>query len=390
MRVRRSQVALAVLVANVLACQLILGIGDDPYRFAPPPATPGCPHGARPRRLPDASDEGPKATYIFAMRRFDLSGRTATGEPAGYDLDGVCTCDPRDTSPRRGATSCVPPASSARDGGCDYDAGIDNAMAEAFQNLDLLGGGQNDLREQIACGRENLLLFLDNYNGEADDPDVLVSLLPSFGIHEGDAAPDARACVYEDTPAGQPVDSIPPRWDGNDRWSTRQSEVRSDRPSLLLPGWVSGFHLVMDARAGEGEEDERTVPLVFGHGTVSLGGPILTATLVKTSAGSFQVEDGIFTGRTPVDDVLRALGAFRVATSISASGYLCGAPLFGAVQAFACSAADAVSPASRDFSGDPCNAVSLVLQFSAEPAKLGGVFEPDSGAPPCPQSPSCE
>jgi hypothetical protein len=403
-RTRRFFVALA-LAANVVACRLILGIGDDEFRYvAPEPAEAAAPDAGAPTRCtvghvppeaPETPDTFERNRYVFAFRGVDVSGKTDAGTVVGYDLDGVCTCDSRDTSVNAGKQTCTPP----RDAGepCDDDGGVDNALAKGFAQFAglaaLTGVNLTDPAES-ACGKQTALLLLSDYNGEANDPVVSIGLIPSHGIrepHANEEFSDAGPC--EDRAAdGTPW---PARFDGTDVWSHRREDINV-QGALTRPlnGFVRDFQLVFDGRPSRVEQP--VVLVALGGNIVTVGSPILTARLIPLDengvelrvvdgnvlstdgtprkAASFRLADGVLTGRVSAGDVLSALASIRIENA--ASKYFCTHALFPEVKKFVCGAVDSLTTPNRDFAGDPCNALSLAFHFDAMTAKLGQEFDP--------------
>jgi hypothetical protein len=373
---KRSRVLalLAIASGNALACQLILGLDDHrltvPVDAAVRDDAAECPHKRRPPGPPVAPDDGAKKTYVFAGRAADFTSRRPDGGTIGYDLDGVCTCDPRDTSARAGKPSCIAPSNSASDGGCDSEDGVDNALA-AVPELDLFFGDAGTLTTEANCGRSTILVVVEGYNGQKEDPSVQIGLMPSFGIYEGrDGEAESPECAATST--NRPRTAIGAHWDGEDIWSTRTSDIndKTGLPEHTYPGYVRDWQLVMDTAS---TKLGQSVPLVLQGAIVEFGTPILTATLVPSDAGSgFDLVDGILTGRLTTRDFIDWFGARPVSIELSPTQVACDAPGFkNAVRPVLCSLVDTVMPASNDFNDLKCNAVSLALRFRAQAARLG-------------------
>jgi hypothetical protein len=364
---------LVVLAANVWACQWILGIGNDPFSYTPP--APGrapdeCPHAVRPPPAPDASADEPKNDYVFAVRTVDATGRRPDGTLLGYDLDGVCTCDPRDTSSHAGRASCVSPANGSALGGCDDDGGIDNANAHTnVFSAEVIGPLQEQADALIRCGGSTALIIITEYNGKADDPRVFVAVVPSYGIFEGDAG-TADGC-YD--PAQPPADpTVPPRWDGQDRWSLPEGhyDYNTRQPVLTFPGWVNNYTLVLDTRAAQ---RTGSIPMPVASGLLSMGTPTLTARIVPQPSGSFRLEDGVMAGRARIEDVLDIMGGLKIKGVNGESNDTCNPLVLNLLRPILCSAADVVASPERDFRGDPCDALSFTFSFTAEPALVSNI-----------------
>lgn len=131
MRLRRALVVLAA-GTSLVACQLLVGMGDDPFSVSvtPPPlplsdasseeaaALPDlCAHRGPPPR-PEGGAGGDNRRFVLAVDSYILDDSTA-----GFDLDQVCTCDPLDRSKGAGRATCVARAGAdGRQGERDRDA----------------------------------------------------------------------------------------------------------------------------------------------------------------------------------------------------------------------------------------------------------------------------
>lgn len=422
-RARAGIVAVA-LALPVAACQLLVGIGDDNFTYvadAPAAETSNdagdagspdlCAH-ATTLSAPDTTDGPDGPMFVFALNGGSATGRNDAGAIAGFDLDGVCTCDPRDLSERRGQPSCVPPVGAIRTGGCDDDAGIDNAAAGIFDQLlafsdsgVLISDLDQTLYDAVTCGKQTVLVALQKYNGLANDPSVFVSVMPSDGIRDAHAAgdPASALCMFNGTPfPGQPY---PAKRDGTDRWSVLPGYVNAAGFPARTPaqGWVKDFHLTFDLRAESAAQGSQLVSFIFGTKFVAVASSVFQARLVPLDengkelaidaqgkivapggkATSFALADGTLTGRASASDVLSAVGSFRVGAVHADGGDLCASALYPLLKETVCSAADVMDLPTRDFAGDPCNALSLVLQFDAAPAAFGKVHEPERDGGGC-------
>lgn len=410
--IRSLPVALALalaLVTSTSACNAILGIGDDPFRFvpdaasdpdasAPNDATPParCSQGAtlptRPAVLD--RDDGPRLT--FALRRIDLSGRAADGGVTGFDLDGVCSCSATDDSAHAGAPSCTPPDASTSSG-CDQARGIDNAIVGS--GIDSLarsfGVALDEPTTHAACGRKTVIVLLDRYNGAADDPEISIAFVTSFGIKDrpdGGERLDASDCFGGTPPAPPwPGPPWPAKMDGTDVWTYRSADYNGKVPLRPVVGWVRDFRIVLDRRSTEGRDEDNLAFLVSDR-VVPIGSPVMTAQLVPLDdrglelaivdggivgpssepvrAATFALRDGVVSGRVRAADLLSTLGAFKVSPAPDEK-FLCNEPAFALAGALLCGSVDTMAVPSLDFRGQPCNAMSFVLQFDAVPAALG-------------------
>lgn len=385
---RPALVLAVVVLPAAVACQALVGIGDDRFTFSPPDAgsdastvTDRCPHSLPPG-VPDVKDTDTQRSFVFSARRIDTALRAPSGQALGFDLDGMCTCDTR--SPEQKPTCTLPPAPLAA-GGCDEDAGIDSALLHVFEDP-RLAGASSIFSADLACGRRTLLMVLAGYNGLRDDPDVQVGTILGDGIrepHDGGEAPSAPGCGG-DFADGGPL--FPPKWDTSDRWAVRVGDVAYPPTGPLATararGWVNDYELVVDGSA--------SMSIVMGPELVTISSPKMSAHLVpvddegrdlpldaegKTSAppAAFRIENAVLAGRATAASVLAAAGRSKVGGG--PEDYLCAPkfPVYQQIKSVICSAVDLPALAERDFKGDPCDALSFTIGFDGAPAGIGTV-----------------
>jgi hypothetical protein len=412
---RRRTVALAIgtIAALASACQILIGIGEDKFTVvteagaadAGDDAGPGC-QQVQPIARPEGVEDGVSLPpLLFAMRTTQVTGRSDAGVPVGFDVDRVCTCAPNDRSPHDGGTSCRPPPNALSRDGCDEDGGVDNAslkLFELFGRLPEFSSFAEAMSRQTECGRLNLLIFVRGYNGTANDPKIDLLAMESFGIREPHDAgdPDNEACGYF---AGGPklMGPFPARFDGTDRWSVRTNSVTrppGGNPEPTRPtgaGWVTNWHIVYDGRIGGGPA---TVPIIFGNNVLNIGTPIMVARIVPVDAAgadipigpdnaplstpvSYRLADGIFVGRSSLNDMISRLGALEIGPETDGDQrYFCSEKnqfLYVAVKTNVCAAPDIMADPRDDFAGQECDALSLNLQFTATKASFGMDYDPE-------------
>jgi hypothetical protein len=401
MKLRRGFFVVAAVVMPLVACQVIVGIDDHHFTtvapeaatiVGPPPdgatATLTCAKGVGPVQRPQAVDKADLLPIVFAMRNASFGAKGKNGDVVGFDLDGVCTCDPADVSVHEGGVSCVPPAKPDLMGSCDDDGGIDNAvghLVDGFSAVPGFASPDNSINSAITCGRQTLLYTLSNYNGLANDPSVVISAVVALGIHEPHADGgelDGAACnvTEADFEAGA---AYPAKFDGTDSWSPTNAT-----PPEIGTGWVTNFQLVFDGRS-HGSENAHLLPIFLGSHIVTVGSPVFVAHLIPLGesgevlqtdsagnilgnggkASSFRLDNGRLAGRTSTSDMLAAVGSIR----LGGTSDLCAqkAP-YCIVKSAVCNAADSMKLPSSDFTGQGCDALSIVLQFDAVVAKQGG------------------
>ena len=128
-----------------------------------------------------------------------------------------------------------------------------------------------------------LVLMLQSYNGLANDDEVFVVPLESFGTE--DPRREAGAC-------------LPPQGDGTDVWRISDSVLVGDTNPLrtALKGYVVDSQLVVDTRAGL-QPDNPSIQLPRAGPELSVRTPVLTGKLVNAGDGGFGLVDGVLTGR---------------------------------------------------------------------------------------------
>jgi len=324
---------------------------------APPP----CPEVFPPTKpaADDPSDAGDQA-FVVALHTLDLGIRTDGGAPPlfGYDLDQVFTCCDG------GPSSCTPPVVGNH---CDESAGRDNSGGQLIANLALLDPtvfNATTISERLQDGVYSLLIQIQSYNGQPNDTQVVAAIYASDGLETvGDAAPP------------------PAKWDGTDVWSVDQAFVLSGgNGSPIVPtdydahAYVSNGTLVMQVN----------FPLSLGTTstgaiTIALTGGVITAQLEPAGDGTFHLTNGQVAGRWNVSSVLAA------AQSLTLAGQsICpGSTLYGNIKEQICTAADIATTPTADNTGAACDALSIGLGFTADPAHMGNVVAGSPTSGPC-------
>jgi hypothetical protein len=388
-RPTRRGIGLLAIALYGAACHLIVGIDDHTFRVVTPDASISeerfCAHAARPPGPPTGATANEQTSIVFAMRTADISGTYPDKRPAGYDLDGVCTCDPRDRSAKRGRHSCTPPRSPGGhegDGGCDYDGGVDNAQVDPVAGIAIFAGETNNIETQANCGRTTLLIVLSRYNGTDNDSEVAVGLVVSYGLYDVAPRTDAATASCPKNSKWQPGDPFGAEWDGNDRWSPRPGDLvaGTSNPSFNFNGWVTDGVLVVDTVHRPQEQDKK-VNIVFGGAVLAVDSPVMSARITSTG-GKYRLSEGILTGRTTAADALNAVGTIETPNGRR----ICDeSSIFEVLRRAVCEVRDSIIPADRDFRDEPCNALSVVLRFEAEKASLSTEERAGDGRPrpPC-------
>lgn len=317
-------------------------------------ATPGadadtCQHALPPVR-PAKNGSADSARLVFALDALFVGLPPNAGTAAiGYDLDNVCTCP--------GPASCnAAPKKSTTANNCDGENGVDNSGAELIQTITLAAGSDGNPNAAISEGRSGLLIQLAGYNGTADDDDLQITFFSTGGTElDGDGRP------------------IRPVHDGNDTWRVRRDSLfggNGDGPNYI------GANRDDHAYVANGVLVARVdFPLSFGNIDAILNDMVITAR-VDGSGATTRLLDGRIVGRWRSSDLLTALDA--VADPLVTGGGVCGSSaLYQQLKGEICAAVDLRGRASED-SQQPllgCDALGMVMSFTAEVAKLGSAVD---------------
>jgi hypothetical protein len=355
--------ALAVAVACEVAFPTHLesapseaGVPDSAEASLPEAAADaGCARALPPP--PPALDPSPnvRTTFTAAAKEVVIRTQTDAGAPLGFDLDNACTCP--------GPPSCV-----SKNRQCDGPGGRDGAGDALFALLDSFFATttEGSLNDRINAGRVGFLLWVSDYNGEANDPNIYASVLLSSGI-------------VEDTDAGS---SIAPKWDGNDRWN-------------IDPRLINGFTIDQDGAYHYTPAALSTVAYVTDNTLVAL----IPSVRLSVEVAQFEVSDVVFRGDispTPygyqIDGQFSGRMSTRQVLAITSSindprnpsERLCGTN--GTFQAFrqaVCSMADIAADPANDNQGKQCDGVSVTFGVTAYSAKTGAPFRRGEIPPGC-------
>jgi hypothetical protein len=410
MRFRRAALAVGLL-ASVAACQILAGIGDDHFSVAPvaeagvdasdamPPPSEPCVR-RRPPPAPGKGSSDETGPFVVFVDSFDFSKTTDAGMPAGYDLDDVCTCFDGGTTAHAAAPSCVTPVGSA----CDGDGGIDDGFGSLIDELsglsgsfDLVGKLVSAQRDDLKCGRRALTLVLRGYNGLANDDDVSIGPVLSAGIYE--SLPDASTpgmvdpeCLFSGQDADSGAFGLAPKHDGTDVWSAPpgallpESTPTNPLPTRVLTGYVTNYQLVVSY-----EDDQHSLPFNLGGNEITFGTPLLVARLVpvneankpidlgadgtpSTKPAGFKMVDGVLGGRVTASQFVSSAGGLSTRRDADGGNVrLCDDDvLFPQLRTLICGSADIQQLQRNDFGPGKCDSLSVMIQFSANPAHLYG------------------
>lgn len=336
------------------------GLLDSSYDAGSIDAAP-CILRAPPDR-PAGADDGSDVVRWFALRGIEL-GTGLRWIELGYDLDGRCT-EPWSTD----VECAVDPEVGAIP---DAIGGVDNTFGSRL--IPLLSLAAPDLEPEVAAhftsGEEGVLVRVEGWNGEPNDPRVAVAVL--HAPRGGGPGSDLDGGVRR-----------PLALDGGDVWLAAADSLRGeglsrplveDREGYVADGTIVGrFAEGLALRFTVGTErvrfDAGADPRVDGGRaalvmTLRLRGAILTA---RPSADGLALQDGILAGRWAMSDVLAMLPDLAVCDTS-------GGPFRLAEREFR-HALDLVASGRTD-ADRACDALSVGIGMEAVAASVVGVTE---------------
>src|ERR1035438_2609574 len=311
-----------------------------------------------------------------------VSDATAPLPPIGFDLDNDCTCCT--TAPRsvcQTGGSCI--GSSVI---CDDNAGRDHIALNIFRVLPNASAAAN---AGMQAGEVSIILQISGYSGALNDTNVTVALYVSNGLV-----------------GVQDGGTVTPRHDGTDLWTvdthylatTQRGETVPDGTQCNSTTACQPIYVDDGAYVANGvlvSRPSATLPLTFGYraniggALMKLNDAVISGTLqpLQTAGGQklWGITNGSISGRWESAQLLSNLATLPNA-NVDGS-YLCGtdpqaASLYQAIKTYVCSLQDIARVQSSDNTMAKCDALSMSLGFTAEPAQLGTVYSvspPPSG-----------
>lgn len=334
--------------------------------------------GRRPLARPTTADGDNVPEVIYGLRDVVLDQEEGSlWADLGFNLDGYCTGQPvfgSECEPGRGATRPQP----------DGNEGIDNVFGAAlFPLVEVVTPGlQETARAAQMAGVGLPVLRLRNWNGEADDPRVDVTITQAVVTVPPDAdgsAPEIEIVDFEaQLPGGGAAP--PPAWEGEDYVWMRADTFLSGNPEQPLVrddnAYVVDNHIVVRLP----DRIEILFPADEVGVMVRLTGGIAVG---RMSADRTMLEDVVVAGRWSVVDLLRT--AENVGVCMGTTEYnVLNSQLEGIV--------DVRSEVGSGGVGIECDAISLGVGFTGYRLQFGGVADgrplvsacdamPDGGMP---------
>lgn len=358
----------AVATMAVASCSLVTSYDcfTEPCSRGDAAGTIDAGAGCTLRVPPPRPDGGVLETdkrIILAMNaaRLDVAPADAGPSNVGFDLDGLCTCQP---AQRPDPGSCV--NARATEPACDGPGGIDRQSTRLSGTFSRIFGDRN-LQEGLDQGSFSLLIQLTGYDETANDGLVGVSLFNGVGLH----APD-----------GGVSDGGAPSFDGGDDWILDSTSVVGGAEREFVASarddaaYVAGGRLYARVRSFT---MRFRVRFVVGAQTLSstldfqLDDIILSGDLVPLGGGAFKLERAELAARFPMRSAL-ALA--------SRAGACRGTKTYEDSREGLCALADLAGERRAD-AGAPCDAISFVLGLSAVPARYRGTADAPASFTPC-------
>jgi hypothetical protein len=332
----------------------------------------------------DPSTDPPYAGFL-AMQTIDVGASPDGGlvlpdsgaplPPIGFDLDQECTC-----CNQPAGTACMTAGScSGSNIVCDDNQGRDHVALDIFRGLPNVTGAAI---AGMQAGQFTILLQIGGYNGTLNDSNVTLAFYVSNGI--------------EGTVDGG-VGSATLRHDGTDLWTvdsrylsqgqngvTVADGTNCNGTNVCMPSYVDNNAYVSDGILVSSPSP--VLPLTFGYranfggALMELSDAIISGKLVPKMVGGrklWGLENGSISGRWASSQLLENLATLPNA-DVDGS-FLCATdPVLGSqyktLKMYICAMQDIMTNKSADNSGVPCDALSMSLGFTAEPAQVGTVY----------------
>jgi len=321
----------------------------------------------------EASDNQDAATirytFVDALSSIDLGldegALDGALPPLGWDLDGVITCP--------GNPSCVQRAGTKEN--CDDSEGRDHTGLELFRQLGPTAvAGIAAANQGMQTGVFGLIVQVKGYTGQPNATNLTVSIFASSGV------------------LGTSDGAVLLNHDGNDKWTVDPRYLQGMPPTGVDCGGSGTECVAVYASTSAYVSDgvlvaafPSDVPITFG-GRANIGGAVMTLSqmvLVGTlepaqitgNGMSWHIVNGTLSGRWGSANLLGNTATILDPTS-DAGAFLCGSdlPYQYLKNNIICPLQDIVAePQNNNNPNASCDAISMTLGFTAEPAQLGTV-----------------
>jgi hypothetical protein len=296
----------------------------------------------------------------------------------GFDMDGKCTT----LTTLKTATECHIPSYSG--GALDGPDGRDNAVGQIVQlTRNILGDklfSSDIYSKQLQQGVTNVLVRVQDFNGEANDDQVTVTTLVSAPFLATNAAP--------------------PQWMGADIWPISSDSYKADGTTPLFQdklAYVVNNQVVVSLQAADLKLVVGLSDLVKINLDLVLHGAEIVCDLQKTAVGhwGWQANHCVLGARWLADDLIRQLSHFGDPGQAAGTPLCTDSNLYSTFKKNICGLID-ITDNGVASTGTDCNALSMGLVFDMEPALIGNVYPVDPIGEKCikpgtqPSLDSCE
>jgi hypothetical protein len=217
------------------------------------------------------------------------------------------------------------------------------------------------IRDRIRDGSYGIIVSVQSWNGQPNDPNVLVSLRMAVGTENDPDGGDVR-----------------PKFDGNDVWTidpgsivAGETLVGMDCKDVGCVGLATDINAYVSNGVLVASFESLPLALTVGSGRLDIPfvGAVIVAQLTQ-GPGGYRLA-GEIAGRWPADRLLAAAGAIR--DPVTKTSLCNNAQSYNLFKRSVCTSVDLAVMPSRDRTGAPCEAMSEAIRFTASQAKVGKV-----------------
>jgi hypothetical protein len=388
----RLALAGAAIAITAAACSLAVdldGLSGGPPDGGTDAQAESCAHAVPPTR-PGGSASGGSMVITSAVRSVDLGEASTKEDPVGLDLDRTCTCITDKGSCR---------SEFSKEDLCDDKNGIDNAGAKLLKSLLAIGaeGAGSVFYTQMAeQGEWGLLLEISEYNGQANDELVTVSLYPSPGMNliagsaegaggAGGAGGSGGVGGAGGAGGNGALFAEAPGWNGQDAWPITSSALK-DGVSINQPIYTdTNAYVANNVLVAQIPELQFRFSGPNSNLSINVRSTTVMGLLEVVGDGlGVRVTKGVMAGYWRIEDVFGG-----IASLVANGKVLCndGSLLYNQTKGLLCDFIDiALDPPAE---GEVvCNGLSFGMAFETFPAKLGAVVPPEPEPSLCPEGQS--